>query len=105
MLLGSEASAGYFNIDAFRYGIERMEPAHYLRTPYFERWLATIEFNLIAKGPPDRRRAGRQDRNCCEHPGCATSDPACKARLPPETTPGAAAPAVASPVSPWATRW
>jgi nitrile hydratase len=37
----------YFNIDAFRYGIERMEPAHYLRAPYFERWLATIERNLI----------------------------------------------------------
>ena len=40
----------YFTIDAFRYGIERMEPAHYLRAPYFERWLATIELNLIENG-------------------------------------------------------
>ena len=40
----------YFNLDAFRYGIERMEPAHYLRAPYFERWLATIEANLIEGG-------------------------------------------------------
>ena len=43
-------SRGYFNIDAFRFGIERMEPAHYLRAPYFERWLASIELNLIENG-------------------------------------------------------
>ena len=43
-------SRDYFNIDAFRYGIERMEPAHYLRAPYFERWLASIELNLIEGG-------------------------------------------------------
>src|SRR5215207_144913 len=40
----------YFNIDEFRYGIEQMPPAEYLRAPYFERWLATIEYNLIQKG-------------------------------------------------------
>jgi nitrile hydratase beta subunit len=40
----------YFTIDAFRHGIERMEPAHYLRAPYYERWLATIELNLIEGG-------------------------------------------------------
>jgi nitrile hydratase len=41
---------GWFNIDEFRYGIERMPPAHYLRASYFERWLATIEYNLCQKG-------------------------------------------------------
>jgi nitrile hydratase subunit beta len=41
---------GYFNIDAFRYGIERMEPAEYLRAPYFERWLASVEYNLVQQG-------------------------------------------------------
>ncbi len=40
----------YFTIDAFRHGIERMAPAHYLRAPYYERWLATIELNLIEGG-------------------------------------------------------
>ena len=40
----------YFTLDAFRYGIERMEPAHYLRAPYYERWLASIEHNLIEEG-------------------------------------------------------
>ena len=42
--------AGYFNIDAFRYGIERMPPAEYLRASYFERWLASVEYNLIEQG-------------------------------------------------------
>lgn len=41
---------GYFNIDEFRYGIENMQPTHYLRSAYFERWLATVEYNLIEKG-------------------------------------------------------
>ena len=40
----------YFNIDAFRHGIERMDPAHYLRASYFERWLETISANLIEGG-------------------------------------------------------
>lgn len=40
----------YFNGDAFRYGIERMEPAHYLSTPYYERWLASLATNLIEGG-------------------------------------------------------
>jgi nitrile hydratase subunit beta len=40
----------YFNLDAFRYGIERMNPAHYLRAPYFERWLETVATNMIEAG-------------------------------------------------------
>ncbi|HUG13489.1 MAG TPA: nitrile hydratase subunit beta [Thermomicrobiales bacterium] len=40
----------YYNIDEFRFGIERMDPAHYLRSTYYERWLATIEHNLSARG-------------------------------------------------------
>jgi nitrile hydratase beta subunit len=39
-----------FNLDAFRHGIERMAPAHYLRSTYYERWLATIEYNLLQQG-------------------------------------------------------
>ena len=46
----AELSDDFFNIDAFRHGIERMEPAHYLRAPYYERWLATVELNLIEGG-------------------------------------------------------
>lgn len=54
------------NLDAFRYGIEQMAPADYLRASYFERWLTTVEYNLVQTGvlaegelearvpPPDR---------------------------------------------------
>src|SRR4051794_39347549 len=41
---------GYFTLDAFRYGIEQMAPADYLRSSYYERWLASIEHNLIVQG-------------------------------------------------------
>lgn len=41
---------GYFNIDAFRHGIERIPPATYLRSTYFARWLASAERNLIEQG-------------------------------------------------------
>jgi hypothetical protein len=41
---------GYFTIDAHRYGIERMAPVDYLRASYYERWLASFEYNLIHEG-------------------------------------------------------
>jgi nitrile hydratase beta subunit len=41
---------GRWNIDEFRHGIERIEPARYLAAGYYERWLATLETNLVEKG-------------------------------------------------------
>ena len=41
---------GFYNIDEFRHGIERMAPAEYLAASYYERWLATVERNLVEKG-------------------------------------------------------
>lgn len=38
---------GVYNIDRSRHGIERMNPAAYLSASYFERWLASLERNLI----------------------------------------------------------
>src|SRR5436309_9731553 len=38
-----------YNMDEFRHGIERIHPAAYLAAEYFERWLATIETNLLEK--------------------------------------------------------
>lgn len=40
----------YFPVDAMRYGIEQMPPAEYLRASYFERWLASLEYNLAEQG-------------------------------------------------------
>lgn len=39
-----------YNLDAFRYGIEQMEPADYLRASYFERWLTSVEYHLDQQG-------------------------------------------------------
>lgn len=43
-------SRGLFNIDEFRHGIERMDPAHYLASTYYEHWLDGITRILIEKG-------------------------------------------------------
>jgi nitrile hydratase len=38
------------NVDAFRYAIERMEPAHYLDSSYYERWLTAAATLLVERG-------------------------------------------------------
>jgi len=41
---------GAWNIDIGRHSIERMDPAAYLASSYFERWLASLEMLLVEKG-------------------------------------------------------
>jgi nitrile hydratase subunit beta len=41
---------GFFNIDESRHGIERMPPAAYLETSYYEHWLHALELLLVEKG-------------------------------------------------------
>ncbi len=41
---------GWFPIDAFRHGIESLDPAFYLRASYFERWRSSIAANLVRRG-------------------------------------------------------
>ena len=43
-------SLGASNIDEFRHAIERMEPAEYLRSSYYEHWLHAIETLMLEKG-------------------------------------------------------
>lgn len=43
-------SDGVYNVDESRHGIERMAPAAYLGSTYFERWLSSLERNLVEKG-------------------------------------------------------
>jgi nitrile hydratase beta subunit len=43
-------AGGNYNVDQFRHGIERMDPAEYLRSSYYEHWLHTVEAILIEKG-------------------------------------------------------
>jgi len=38
------------NTDAFRHAIERMDPVHYLSSPYYEHWLTALTTILVEKG-------------------------------------------------------
>ena len=43
-------AGGHFNVDEFRHAIEKMDPAHYLQSPYYEHWLHAIENLLVQRG-------------------------------------------------------
>src|SRR5215472_13757087 len=38
------------NMDEFRHAIERIPPAHYLTSSYYERWLLAVETVLVERG-------------------------------------------------------
>ena len=38
------------SVDEFRHAIERMDPAHYLASSYYEHWLCALETLLVEKG-------------------------------------------------------
>lgn len=46
----STLAKGLYNLDEARHAIERMDPAHYLTTSYYEHWLAGMERLLVEKG-------------------------------------------------------
>ena len=41
---------GFYNLDEFRFAIERMPPDEYLRSTYYEKWLVAIDRLLAEKG-------------------------------------------------------
>lgn len=43
-------AGGQFNVDQFRHAIERMDPAHYLESSYYEHWLKAVETLLVENG-------------------------------------------------------
>ena len=49
-IMRAAGSRGIYNIDEFRHGIERMDPAHYLASGYYEHWLDGITRILLEKG-------------------------------------------------------
>ena len=58
---------GKWNIDAGRYGIEVLDPALYLRSSYYERWLyrnenLMVEHDLITQDELDSGKASGGDR-------------------------------------------
>lgn len=49
-VLNLTMAAGQYNVDELRHAIERMAPARYLETSYYEHWLHAAEDLLDAKG-------------------------------------------------------
>ncbi len=49
-LLNLTIAAGQYCVDECRHSIERMAPAEYLTTPYYEHWLHAAEDLLDKKG-------------------------------------------------------
>ena len=75
---------GVFNIDESRHGIERMDPADYLRAGYYERWLATLETNLVEKGVLTRDEVDARTAHFAADPSATVprrEDPALRARV------------------------
>jgi nitrile hydratase len=49
-LNGALIKRGVYNLDEFRDAIERMEPAVYLSSSYYEKWFTAITTLLVEKG-------------------------------------------------------
>ena len=49
-MMGLLMARGAFDIDAFRHGIERLDPVTYLTAGYYARWLASMADRLVAAG-------------------------------------------------------
>jgi nitrile hydratase subunit beta len=59
---------GVFNADEFRHGIERMAPAHYLASSYYEHWLDGITRLLLEKGVLNEQELEARTAFFAEHP-------------------------------------
>jgi nitrile hydratase subunit beta len=55
-LYGFAVRNGLFNMDEYRYAIERMEPRHYLAASYYERSLTGLATLLVEKGVTTREQ-------------------------------------------------
>ena len=49
-LMMAAFATGIFNVDEFRHAIERMAPAEYLTTSYYEHWRYSLEQVMLEKG-------------------------------------------------------
>src|SRR5215467_5806073 len=63
-LYGYAVRAGIFNMDEYRYAIERMEPRHYLTASYYERSLTSlatlcVERGIVTRDELEQRAGGR----------------------------------------------
>jgi nitrile hydratase len=78
---------GAQNIDAARHTIERIEPAVYLRSSYFERWLVALETGLVEHGVLNRAEIDARAQRYQQDPDAQTRN-----RSEPTAAEGAEAP-------------
>jgi nitrile hydratase beta subunit len=60
--------AGFFGVDQFRHGIEQIEPAVYLKSPYYEHWVHTVEHFGEKLGKLDMEELDRRTKYYLEKP-------------------------------------
>lgn len=94
-MMNLSVARNYFTEDASRYGIERMAPAAYLASTYFERWLASVEYNLIEQGFISEDELKERITFLDQHPGVElprTGGPVSPASMQEEPAPPAITP-------------
>lgn len=60
--------AGWFGLDSFRHGIEMMDPAAYLKAPYYEHWLHSFEHHGERVGELDMDELDRRTQYYLDNP-------------------------------------
>src|SRR5262245_55244135 len=75
-------AAGIYNIDEFRHGIERMDPAHYLNSGYYEHWLDGVARVLDEKGAVTAEEVAARMAWLAERPDATGPAPAGAPRRP-----------------------
>ncbi|GAB3078185.1 nitrile hydratase subunit beta [Nocardioides zeae] len=60
--------AGFFGVDQFRHGIEQIDPAVYLRSPYYEHWVHTVEHFGAKLGKLDLAELDRRTEHYLANP-------------------------------------
>jgi nitrile hydratase len=83
---------GYYTIDASRYGIEQMPPAEYLQATYYERWLASLEFNLILESLMTSDELETRIQYLRDHPSAPMPRDAISSPPPPREHPASPSP-------------
>lgn len=60
--------AGWFGVDEFRHGIEKMDPAVYLKAPYYEHWLHSFEYHGARTGNLDLAELDKRTQYYLDNP-------------------------------------
>jgi nitrile hydratase beta subunit len=74
---------GLWTLDEFRWALERMPPASYLRATYYEKWLGAVERLCTERGLISGEELDTRRRALAGHPGRSMppDDPAVTARI------------------------